>query len=136
MILDQQKKEDINEIQISQLILGASALIHKTLGPGLLPEVYKTCLEHELKKWDLRIIKEKPIVIFYDNIKFDVGYKVDFLINDKVIVVIKTVDSLTEQDKKQLETYIRLSPYKLGLMINFNADTIKKGTLKYKKSET
>lgn len=118
---------NLSENQISKIIVDRSLKVHRNLGPGLLETSYEKCLYYELAKAGLSIERQKGMPLMYDQIKIDVGYRVDLLINKKVIVEIKAVESLTNIHMAQILTYLKLSGCKLGLLINFNTDLIKKG---------
>lgn len=111
---------------ISKIIIGSAIKIHKALGPGLLESVYEECLYHELKKIML-VEKQKPLPVFYDDIKMDIGYRLDLLVEKKVVVEIKSVDALNDVHLAQLLTYLKLSGCELGLLINFNVFMLKQG---------
>lgn len=113
--------------EITGLIIQTAIDIHKKLGPGLLESVYQTILAHELKKKGLKIEKEVPISLKWDNIAFDVGFRADLIVEDKVIVELKSVESVQEVHKKQLLTYLKLTDKRLGLLINFNETVLKNG---------
>ncbi len=115
------------ENQITGKIIGAAIDIHKALGPGLLESAYRECLEYELVKMGLKVEKEKPIPIVYKEIKLDHGYRMDLLVEDKVVVELKAVDSLIDIHFAQLLTYLKLGNYKVGLLINFNEKILKNG---------
>ena len=117
----------MHENPISKEIVDAAFKIHTTLGPGLLESVYEVVLTHELKKRGLRVDRQLPVAIEYDGIRFDEGFRLDLLVEDKVIVEIKSVEGLTNVHKKQLLTYLRLKNLKLGLLINFNEEVIRTG---------
>jgi GxxExxY protein len=116
----------LSENDISFLVRGACFKIHKALGPGLLESVYESALAHELRKEGCEVKTQVPLPVIYDEIKLDVGFRIDVLINDCVIIEIKSVESLTDLHYKQLLTYLKLSDLKLGLLINFNSVNISK----------
>ena len=115
------------ENEISKIIVDAAFQIHKRLGPGLLESVYEVVLTHELKKRGLRVKGQLPVAIVYDDIKFDVGFRADLIIEDKVIVELKSVENVVPVHKKQLLTYLRLADNRLGLLINFGSLLIRDG---------
>ncbi len=117
----------MTENEISNLIIGAALKVHKTLGPGLLESAYEECLCHELVKLKYKVEKQKPLPVFYDNIKLDCGYRIDLLIEDKVIIEIKSIEALKEIHLAQILTYLKLSGCKLGMLINFNVKQLKYG---------
>jgi len=108
------------ENTLSKVIIGCAIEVHKQLGPGLLESAYQECLFYELKKEGLKVVKEKPMPIVYKEIKLDHGYRIDLLVEDKVVVELKTVEYLHEVHTAQVLTYLRLGGYKLGLLLNFN----------------
>ena len=115
------------ENELTNIIIGCAIDVHKQLGPGLLESAYKECLLYELKDFGLKVIKEKPIPIIYKDIKLDHGYRLDLLVNDKVVVELKTVDYLIDVHTAQMLTYLKLGNYNLGLIINFNVVVLKHG---------
>ena len=117
----------LTENELSNIIIGESIYIHKTLGPGLLESVYKECLYYKLIKRDLNIVKEKAVPLVFEEIKMECGYRADLIIENKVIVEIKCVDALADIHKAQVLTYLRLTNLKLGLPINFNVVLLKDG---------
>jgi len=117
----------LTENELSNIIIGESIYIHKTLGPGLLESVYKECLYYKLIKRELNIVKEKAVPLVFEEIKMECGYRADLIIENKVIVEIKCVDALADIHKAQVLTYLRLTNLKLGLLINFNVVLLKDG---------
>ena len=115
----------MHENELSYLIRGAAFRVHTKLGPGLLESVYETALAHELRKEGLNVVTQVGVPVVYDQIKMEQGFRIDLLINDKVIVEIKSVETLLDVHHKQLLTYLRLSGKKLGLLINFNVSSLK-----------
>ena len=117
----------MTENEIAKIIVDAAFQIHKRLGPGLLESVYEVVLAHELKKRGLRVKRQVPVAIVYDDIKFDEGFRADLIIEDKVIVELKSVKNIVPVHKKQLLTYLRLSDKRMGLLINFGSELIRDG---------
>ncbi len=117
----------MTENQISKIILDCAFKIHKTLGPGLLESVYRECMAYELNKEGLGVEVEKPVSLVYENIKFNCGYRIDLLVDKKVIVELKVVDEFTEVHTAQTLTYMRLSGCKLGMLLNFNTKLLRNG---------
>jgi GxxExxY protein len=113
------------ENDLSYLIRGAAFKIHSKLGPGLLESVYEKVLSHELGKSGLNVQNQKCIPVVYDGLIFDAGFRLDLLVENKVIVEVKSVDALSDVHHKQLLTYLKLTSKKLGLLINFNTSDIK-----------
>ena len=111
----------MSENQISYLIRGCAFKVHKELGPGLFESVYKNALGYELEKENLQVRMEVGVPMVYKELKFNEGYRMDILVGEKVIVEVKSVESLHDLHFKQLLTYLRLADKRLGLLINFNA---------------
>ncbi len=110
----------MSENEISSKIIGAAIEVHKHLGPGLLESTYETCLAYELKQMGLDVKQQQALPVVYKEVKLDAGYRIDLLIENKVIVEIKSVDALADIHTAQLLTYLKLKDLKLGLLINFN----------------
>jgi GxxExxY protein len=115
----------INEI--SGAIVDSAINIHSALGPGLLESVYEVLLAHELKQRGFRVERQQSIPIEYLGLRFEEGYRLDLLVEDQVIVEVKSVESVLAVHKKQLLTYLRLLDKRLGLLLNFNEDLMKHG---------
>jgi GxxExxY protein len=94
--------------------------VHKSLGPGLLESSYEECMDYELKKTALKIERQKPLPLVYEEVKLDCGYRLDFMVNNKVIIEIKSIEALNDIHLAQILTYLRLSSCKVKLLINFN----------------
>lgn len=112
---------------LAKEIVDIAYKIHKASGPGLLESVYERCFCYELMKSGLYIARQKPLPLIYEEIKLEIGYRVDFLIENKLVVEIKSVESLNDIHLAQILTYLRLSHCKLGLLINFNTLLFKDG---------
>ena len=112
---------------ITEQILKCAFKVHSNLGPGLLESSYKECLFYELTRAGLYSEKEKPLTLVYETIKLEVGYRVDLLVENKVIVEIKAIDSLNDIHTAQVLTYLKLSGCKVGLLLNFNTGSLKNG---------
>lgn len=117
----------MTENELSRIIVDICYKIHIRLGPGLLESVYETILHHELVKAGLYIERQKPLPVIWDGINMDIGFRTDIIVNKKVIIEIKSVETITPVHQKQLLTYLRITNYKLGLLINFNEALIKNG---------
>lgn len=117
----------MNENEISKIIVDACLKIHKTLGPGLLESVYEEALFYELGKRNLKCERQVTIPVIYENIKMDMGFRADIIVENKVIVEVKSVENTLPVHKKQLLTYLKLAGMKLGLLVNFNVELIKDG---------
>ncbi|MCE7992049.1 MAG: GxxExxY protein [Roseivirga sp.] len=112
---------------ISKQIIGAAIEVHKLLGPGLLESAYQECLYFELIQKGLNVRKEVPRPIIYKDIKLDHGYRIDLLVEERVVVELKAVEFLTDVHLAQMLTYLKLGDYKLGLLINFHVTLLKNG---------
>ena len=112
-----EEKEKLN--QITDRIIGAAIQVHRTLGPGLLESAYETCLAFELAERGLKVERQKPLPVIYRKVNLDCGYRLDLLVEDVVIVELKTVDCLAPIHEAQLLSYLKLSGCKVGLLINF-----------------
>ncbi|MBF2707354.1 GxxExxY protein [Flavobacterium soyangense] len=117
----------MSENDISRIVFESALKVHQILGPGLLESAYEECLFYELKKYELKIEKQKLLPLVYEEMKLDAGYRIDIIIEDKFIVEIKSVEALNDVHLAQLLTYLRLSNCKLGLLINFNVNLLKNG---------
>jgi GxxExxY protein len=110
----------LTENEISEKIIGCAIAVHKALGPGLLESAYLECLAYELQLTGLYVEKQKPLPLTYKEVKLDAGYRLDILVEKKVIIELKSVDALNEIHVAQVLTYLKLSGCKLGLLMNFN----------------
>lgn len=117
----------MTENEISKVIFDAALKVHKSLGPGLLESSYEECLFYELNKTGLFVEKQKPLPLVYEEVKLDVGYRIDLFVEKKVIIEIKAVETFNDIHLAQILTYLKLSDCKLGLLINFNVTLIKNG---------
>ncbi|HLS12148.1 MAG TPA: GxxExxY protein [Flavobacteriaceae bacterium] len=115
------------ENELSRKIIGCAIEVHRNLGPGLLESAYQHCLLHELKQKGLDVKKEVPRPIIYKDIKLDHGYRMDILVNNKIVVEIKCVDFINDVHLAQLLTYLKLGNYRLGLLFNFHTIVLKSG---------
>lgn len=111
----------MTENEISSKIIGAAIEVHRQLGPGLLESTYETCLLYELNQLSLDVKQQLALPVYYKEVKLDAGYKIDLLVEDKVIIELKSVDELADIHTAQLLTYLKLKDLKLGLLINFNS---------------
>ena len=117
----------MTENEIAKIVVDAAYRVHTELGPGLFETVYEVSLSHELTKRNLHVVRQQPIPIVYDSIRFDEGFRADVIVEGKLILEIKSVASVTPVFKKQLLTYLRLTNIRLGLLINFGEELIKDG---------
>jgi len=119
------EKDTLN--RITDCIIGAAIKVHRALGPGLLESAYEACLVFELAEAGLKVERQKPLPVVYGRVKLDCGYRVDLLVEEKVIVELKAVHELVAIHKVQLLSYLRLSGCKVGLLMNFNVKVLKDG---------
>jgi GxxExxY protein len=115
----------MHENEISYIIRGAAFKVHTALGPGLLESSYQAALAYELEEMGCRARIQVGLPLVYKAIHLDIGYRIDLMVNEKVIVEIKSVEALNDVHRKQLLTYLKLSNKKLGLLINFNVSNLK-----------
>jgi len=117
----------MNENELSKIIVDCCFKIHTSLGPGLLESVYEETLCYELSKREISFRRQQGIVVFYEEVKMDIGFRADIIVADKVIIEIKSIEAIAPVHQKQLLTYLKLTGIKLGLLINFNESLIKNG---------
>ena len=117
----------MNENEISKIFLDCAFKVHTSLGPGLLESAYRECLAYELKKFELKVEKEKPIPLVYEEVKMECGYRIDLLVENKVVIELKVVEAFNDVHIAQTLTYMRLSGCKLGLLLNFYTKSLKDG---------
>ena len=117
----------MHENEISEKVIGAAIKVHRNLGPGLLESAYEECLYYELNKTSLRVEKQKPMPLIYEDVKLDCGYRIDLMVENKLVVEIKSVEALNDVHLAQVLTYLKLSNCKLGLLINFNVSKLVSG---------
>ena len=126
--MKQMSMKDFNKI--TEAIIGAAIEVHKNLGPGLLESAYCECLRYELLQRGLEALQEVPLPLTYKGIQLDCGYRLDLLVNDAVIVEIKSVESLASIHDAQLLSYLKIFGGKVGLLLNFNVKMLKHGGIK------
>lgn len=117
--------EPINDL--SYQIIGAAYKVHSALGPGLLENAYKECLYYLLAKEGLFVEKEKALPLVFEEVKLEAGYRIDLLVENKIVIEIKAVEAFTDVHMAQVLTYLKLSGCKIGLLLNFNVTDMKKG---------
>ena len=117
----------MHENEIANKVIGCAIDVHKVLGPGLLESAYHECLYYKLQKEGLKLQKEKPMPLVYEGVHLECGYRIDILVEDKVVIEIKSVEALNSVHMAQTLTYMKLGDYKLGLLINFNGSLLKQG---------
>jgi GxxExxY protein len=121
----------MHENELSKLIIGKAIEVHSALGPGLLESAYQECLFYELTSEGFVVEKEKSLPIIYKEVKLDHGYRIDLLVENKVIIELKVVEELNDVHEAQILTYLKLSGCKLGLLINFNSKLLKGNVRRY-----
>ena len=113
--------------EITRKIIGLAIKIHQTLGPGLLESVYQQCLFYELRNANIKVEKEVLVPLTYENLKFETGFRMDLLVENKIVIELKAVENIHEKHISQVLTYLKLSNNKIGLLINFNEKYLKDG---------
>lgn len=125
------KKLELEELnKITEVVIGAAIEVHKHLGPGLLESTYRECLKYELLQREHLALQEVPLPLIYKGLKLDCGYRLDLLVNDAIIVEVKSVSELSPIHEAQLLSYLKISGGKLGLLLNFNVKFLKHGGIK------
>lgn len=117
--------------RLTEKIIGAAIEVHRHLGPGLLESAYETCLVYELERLGLRVERQKPLPLIYKEIHLDQGYRLDLLVENKIIVELKVVEKLTPVHEAQILSYLKFSGCPLGLLINFNVKLLKNGVRRF-----
>jgi GxxExxY protein len=117
--------------RLSHVVIGRAIEVHRELGPGLLESAYEECLAHELQMASLKFERQKPIALKYKTVSLDCGYRIDFLIEDRIVIEIKSVDALVPIFDAQILTYMKLADKPLGLLMNFNAAVLKDGLKRF-----
>ncbi len=121
--------------EITQHVIGAAIEVHKQLGPGLLESAYEECLCHELAIRHVNFERQKPIPLVYKEVKLDCGYRLDLLVEGRIVVELKAVDGLGPIHEAIILTYLKLSGHRLGLLINFNVPLLKDGIKRFRMSD-
>ena len=117
----------MTESELSRLVIGGAMKVHSALGPGLLESAYEACLQYELMRLGLRVERQKPVPLIYETVKLESGYRLDLLVENKLIIEVKAVEALAEIHFAQVLTYLRLSGLRLALLLNFNLVHMKDG---------
>lgn len=120
----------MDENQLSGIVIGCCLRIHRNLGPGLFESVYEEVLVHELHKKKLMCKRQVGLPVVYEGLHLDLGFRVDMIVEQKVIVELKSIEAITSVHKKQLLTYLKLTGLKLGLLVNFNEELVRKGIIR------
>ncbi|HNM65922.1 MAG TPA: GxxExxY protein [Chitinophagales bacterium] len=122
-----QSTQRMTENDLAYKIIGLAVEVHNALGPGLLESAYQECLYYKINKEGLEVQKEKAIPLIYEAVKLDCGYRIDLLVENKLVIEIKSVETLNDIHLAQTLTYLKLGNYKLGLLMNFNTLLLKSG---------
>jgi GxxExxY protein len=117
----------MEDSQITEKIIGCAINVHSALGPGLLESAYQECLYYELRKNNLYVKKEKSLPLIYESVKLECGYRIDLLVENRIVVEIKAVEALNDVHLAQVLTYLKLSNNRIGLLMNFNVAKLKEG---------
>jgi len=123
------ERTDVN--QVTHAIIAAAMKVHSALGPGLLEKAYETCLAHELRKAGFKVEQQVELPVVYDGVRIDLGYRIDLLVNDCVIVELKCVEKFAPVHEAQLISYLRLSKKGVGLLINFHVRHLRDGIKRF-----
>ncbi|MFN4253999.1 MAG: GxxExxY protein [Saprospiraceae bacterium] len=125
--------EDYNKL--TEIIIGRAIEVHRLLGPGLLESAYRKCLAHELRQAGLTVEEEKPLPVVYKDIQLDQGYRLDILVNGRIVLELKSIDAIAPVHSAQMLTYLKFGGYPLGLLINFNVTLLKEGLKRFAMSK-
>jgi GxxExxY protein len=117
--------------ELTRIIIGAAIEVHKQLGPGMLESAYEECMNYELVDGGLLVVRQKPVPVVYKEVKLECGYRIDLLVNDLVVVELKSVDAIAPIHEAQILTYMKFSGKKTGLLINFNVTVLKNGVRRF-----
>jgi len=117
--------------RLSHVVIGCAIEVHRALGPGLLESAYEECLAHELKMASLHFERQKPVALRYKSLNLECGYRLDFLVEDKLVIELKSVEAILPIFEAQILTYMRLADKPLGLLMNFNAEVLKHGLKRF-----
>lgn len=120
-------KNQIIENELATKVIGVCIEVHKLLGPGLLESAYHEVLFHKLKKAGFNVVKEKPMPLIVDEVKLEVGYRIDLLVENRLVIEVKAVEGINDIHLAQTLAYLKLGNYKLGLLVNFNVSLMKNG---------
>jgi GxxExxY protein len=120
-------ESNVNIEEVANKVIGCAIKVHKALGPGLLESAYKECLCYELIKAGLFVEKEKPMPLIYEEVKLEIGYRIDLLVEKKLVIEVKSKEALNDVDLAQTLTYLKIGDFRLGLLINFNVTLLKNG---------
>jgi GxxExxY protein len=126
------RQDDKLELRdLTEKIIGAAIEVHRNLGPGLLESAYEACLAYELEAAGLKVERQKPVPLAYKDIRLDLGYRLDMVVDDQVVLELKAVDEFTDIHEAQILSYLKFSDYEVGLLINFNVRLLKDGIRRF-----
>lgn len=117
----------MTEDEISNKVIGSAIEVHIALGPGLLESAYQECLFYKIKKSGLYVEMEKPMPLIFEDVKLDCGYRIDLVVENKLVIEVKSVEAINDVHMAQILTYLKLGNYKLGLLMNFHVARLKDG---------
>ena len=124
-------EEDSKLEDVARIVVDAGLKVHRQLGPGLLESIYEHCMEHELLARGMDVRRQVPLPVVYDTIKLDAGYRIDLLVASSIIIEIKAVDIMTGLHEAQILTYMKLSRYRIGFLMNFNVALFRQGLRRF-----
>jgi GxxExxY protein len=130
MLCGEKMEENERLNKITERIIGAAMDVHRVLGPGLLESAYEACLAFELAAQGLKVEQQRPLPVVYRDVKLDCGYRLDFVVENAVVIELKAVDQILAIHKAQLLSYLKLSGLKVGLLINFHTKTLRDGVVR------
>ncbi len=128
-------RDDRSDDRITEAIIGAAIEVHRALEPGLLESAYEACLASELTDRGFKVEVQKPVPLVYKNVKLECGYRLDLLVEDRVIVEIKALENILPVHKAQIVSYLRLTGLQTGLLINFHVNLLKEGVKRFKNND-
>lgn len=126
-----QSSTEVSINRITEAVIGAAMKVHSALGPGLLESAYEACMAHELRKAGFKVMRQVGLPLVYDGVELDVGYRVDLLVEDRVIVELKSVEKMNPVYDAQIISHLRLSGKRVGLLINFHVVKLKDGIKRF-----
>ncbi|OGO47879.1 MAG: GxxExxY protein [Chloroflexi bacterium RBG_16_64_43] len=122
------EREELDSI--TREVIGGAIEVHRTIGPGLLESTYQVCLVHELRERGMVVAEQVPLPVRYKGVRLECGYRLDLLVNDRVVIEVKSVEAVMPIHRAQLLSYLKLSGYKMGLLINFNVSLLRDGVVR------
>lgn len=121
----------MEHFDLTEKIIGCAIKVHKVLGPGMLESVYERCLTFELEKINLHVERQKPVPLVYEDIELECGYRIDMLVENKVLVELKSIEALSQIHTAQMLTYMKIAKIHVGLLFNFNVTVLKNGIKRF-----